>query len=64
MFEQAKSLAPFLFEPLYNLALLQWKRGNLEGAYENVKQSLIIYPDHEESLALKKELMGSLMGLR
>ncbi|GMI11993.1 hypothetical protein TrLO_g5768 [Triparma laevis f. longispina] len=64
MFEQAKSLAPFLFEPLYNLALLQWKRGNLEGAYENVKQSLIIYPDHEESLALEKELMGSLMGLR
>jgi tetratricopeptide repeat protein 8 len=58
------SLAPFLFEPLYNLALLMFKRGNLEEAYDNVKEALVVFPEHRESLELKKELMGSLVGLR
>ncbi|GMI40187.1 hypothetical protein TrCOL_g2105 [Triparma columacea] len=64
MFATAKSLAPFLFEPLYNLALLMFKRGNLEEAYDNVKEALVVFPEHRESLELKKELMGSLVGLR
>jgi len=41
-----------------------YKRGNLEGAYENVKEALVVFPEHKESLELKKELIGSLAGLR
>jgi hypothetical protein len=41
-----------------------FKRGNLEEAYDNVKEALVVFPEHRESLELKKELMGSLVGLR
>ncbi len=64
MFATAGSLAPFLFEPSYNAALLAYKRGNLEGAFEAVKGALAIFPEHTDSMELKKEISTALFGMR
>lgn len=64
MFATSCAVAPFLFEPSYNSALLAYKRGNLEGAFEAVKSSLLVYPDHTDSLDLKKEISTALFGMR
>jgi tetratricopeptide repeat protein 8 len=64
MFQTSNNLAPFLYEPSYNAALLAYKRGNLESAYDNVKQALSVYPGHRESGELKSEIQGVLFGMR
>jgi len=64
MFATSHNLAPFLYEPSYNAALLCYKRGNLEGAFENVKMALEVYPEHRESLDLKADISSVLFGMR
>lgn len=44
------------FEPFYNGALLSFKLGDLQDAYNLVTRALEMYPEHSESLELRKQL--------
>eukprot|EP01006_Ploeotia_vitrea_P022084 TRINITY_DN54499_c0_g1_i1.p1 TRINITY_DN54499_c0_g1~~TRINITY_DN54499_c0_g1_i1.p1 ORF type:complete len:486 (-),score=258.48 TRINITY_DN54499_c0_g1_i1:42-1499(-) len=55
-FETARNLAPHLFEPFYNGALLAYKLGDTEQSFQMAHQSLAVYPGHMDSLELVKEL--------
>jgi len=55
-FATAQKLAPYLFEPFYNSALLAFKMGNFQDAYLQVSSALDVYPGHSDSLELKKTL--------
>lgn len=55
-FKTASSLAPHLFEPLYNLAKTADGVGDLQNSYVIVRRALDNYPDHADS----KQLLGKL----
>ena len=55
-FATSQKLAPYLFEPFYNGALLAYKMGNFQDAFLQVTSALDIYPDHSDSLELKRTL--------
>lgn len=52
-FLQAIQLNPFIFEPVFNAALLAYKLGEFQESYQLVEKALGIFPEHSES----KELM-------
>lgn len=52
-FLQAIQLNPFIFEPVFNAALLNYKLGEFQESYQLVEKCLEIFPAHTES----KELM-------
>jgi len=49
-----------VFEPCYNGALLAYKKGNFAASFELTSKSLEIYPDHEDSKQLMKNLKSLL----
>ncbi|KAF0699153.1 Aste57867_10274 [Aphanomyces stellatus] len=55
-FQFADSLATFMFEPSYNRALLAYKVGDFQDAYTKVTKALQVYPEHSDSLELKRQL--------
>lgn len=55
-FEAARSLAEHVFEPFYNEALLAFKTGDFQESFELVTKALEAFPEHADSLELKKQL--------
>eukprot|EP00982_Pelagococcus_subviridis_P008715 30864-Pelagococcus_subviridis.AAC.18 len=55
-FEKASREAEHAFEPAYNHALLAFKTGEFQEAYERVEKALECYPEHADSVELKKQL--------
>ncbi|KAG2378736.1 hypothetical protein C9374_007884 [Naegleria lovaniensis] len=56
-FAQAMALAPNQHEPIFNNALLAFKKGNHQLAHElTLKVLKDIYPEHADSIELKKKL--------
>ncbi|OQR90039.1 sporangia induced TRP protein [Achlya hypogyna] len=55
-FQLADNLANFMFEPSYNRALLAYKIGDFQDAYTKVTKALQVYPDHADSMELKRQL--------
>ena len=55
-FEAARSLAEHVFEPFYNQALLAFKTGDFQESFELVTKALEVFPEHADSLELKKQL--------
>jgi tetratricopeptide repeat protein 8 len=55
-FETAHELLEFAHEPLYNAALTSFKLGQFQRAFEKVEKALENFPEHEDSLELKKQL--------
>lgn len=55
-FESATNNGSHLYEPFYNLALLEEERGNYQIAYEKVKKALSIYPSFYGAKELFKRL--------
>lgn len=49
-------VAPHVFEPFYNLALLAYRTGDFQDAHNYVSKALQIYPNHIDS----KELLSTL----
>jgi len=45
-----------LYEPVYNLALLLYRMGDFQEAYQLVEKALLIYPEHSESQELQKTI--------
>ncbi len=60
-FVQAVALNDQQHESLYNTALLHWQLGEVSDASKMCEKSLEVYPDHWESLELKKEIKKKLM---
>ncbi|CAK4096671.1 unnamed protein product [Aphanomyces euteiches] len=59
-FQLADSLANFMFEPSYNRALLAYKIGDFQDAYAKVSKALQVYPEHSDSIELKRQLQAFL----
>lgn len=55
----ATAMGVQLHEPFYNLALINYKVGEYQMAYQYVLKALEAYPEHCESLELKKMLKES-----
>ena len=55
-FTTAQKLAPYLFEPCFNNALLAYKMGNFQDAHVQVSKALAVFPEHSDSLELKRTL--------
>ncbi|RLO00357.1 hypothetical protein DYB28_007394, partial [Aphanomyces astaci] len=55
-FQFADGLATFMFEPTYNRALLAYKIGDFQDAYAKVSKALQVYPEHADSVELKRQL--------
>jgi tetratricopeptide repeat protein 8 len=55
-FRNANRIAPYLYEPAYNAALLAYKLGDLEDAFAMVQKAIEAYPGHHDSAQLKKRL--------
>lgn len=49
-------LADYLYEPMYNAALLSFQLGELQESFNLVNKALQIFPDHADS----KELLENL----
>ena len=55
-FMQAAKISGFLFEPCYNSAYLMFKRGEFQESYTMALKSLELFPDHEDTKELIKNL--------
>ncbi|XP_034942233.1 tetratricopeptide repeat protein 8 isoform X2 [Chelonus insularis] len=55
-FVSAASIAEYMHEPHYNVALLSYKQGDLQMSYKSVQKALKAYPGHYESKELYKRL--------
>jgi tetratricopeptide repeat protein 8 len=55
-FSTAHGLAPHMFEPCFNGALLAFKLGDFQDSYELAQKSLAAFPDHHDSHELVKQL--------
>ena len=55
-FNTAHTLAPHMFEPCFNGALLAFKLGDFQDSYELAQKSLVAFPDHHDSHELLKQL--------
>ncbi|KAF8055912.1 Ttc8 [Scenedesmus sp. PABB004] len=55
--------APHVYELRYNAALLAHRQGDLQEALEQVDQALQLFPDHADSLELKRQLRAQLTAL-
>lgn len=52
--------ADYLFEPPFNLALRAYEANDYQEAYKFAKMALEIFPEHNESKELLKEIEGIL----
>ena len=57
-FETATKISDFLYEPLYNGALLAFKNGDCQESLQLVLKSLKVFPEHDASIALKINLQN------
>ena len=55
-FYTASRLAPHMFEPYFNGALLAFKLGDFQESFELVSKSLEAFPDHSDSAELMRQL--------
>jgi tetratricopeptide repeat protein 8 len=55
-FQTAARLADHMHEPLFNGGLLAFKLGDFQESFSLTTRSLQVYPDHAESLELKRQL--------
>lgn len=62
-FSTAATLSTFLHEPLFNKALLHYKLGEFQDAYITCSKALEAYPEHPESLELRRQLKMSFTAL-
>eukprot|EP00818_Percolomonas_sp_WS_P002291 CAMPEP_0117443152 /NCGR_PEP_ID=MMETSP0759-20121206/4543_1 /TAXON_ID=63605 /ORGANISM="Percolomonas cosmopolitus, Strain WS" /LENGTH=512 /DNA_ID=CAMNT_0005235109 /DNA_START=61 /DNA_END=1599 /DNA_ORIENTATION=+ len=62
-FATACELAPHIYEPFYNQALLAFHLGDFKSSYDHVVTSLDIYPEHNESQELLQKLKLKFMSL-
>uniref|UniRef100_UPI00358E4228 tetratricopeptide repeat protein 8 isoform X2 n=1 Tax=Myxine glutinosa TaxID=7769 RepID=UPI00358E4228 len=56
LFQTSSSLAPQLYEPHYNFALLSYQAGEMQTSYVSIKKSLAAFATHMESLELLHQL--------
>ncbi|XP_054264815.1 tetratricopeptide repeat protein 8-like [Macrosteles quadrilineatus] len=56
MFQAAGALAPYLYEPFYNGALIDNGVGDLQSSYVAVQKALQAYPGHKSSADLLNDL--------
>ena len=56
-FQTAHELLEFAHEPLYNAALTAFKLGQFQRAFEKVEKALENFPEHEDSLELRRQLV-------
>lgn len=59
-FATARDLAPYLFEPFYNGALLAHGAGDYQEAFRLVDKALELYPQHHDSKELRAKLDAQL----
>jgi tetratricopeptide repeat protein 8 len=62
-FSASSSLSNFIHEPLFNKALLHFKMGEFQDSYLCVAKALEAYPDHPESLELRRQLRQTFTAL-
>ena len=55
-FQAVQQLAPHMFEPFYNGALLAYNLGELQEAYELNQKALAAFPEHADSKELHRLL--------
>ena len=55
-FRTVQSIAPHMFEPFFNGALLAYKLGDFQEAYDLASKALEIFPEHHDSMELLKQL--------
>ena len=58
--EEDANLAPYLFEPFYNGALLAHGAGDYQEAFRLVDKALELYPQHHDSKELRAKLDAQL----
>ena len=56
-FAAAAANAEWAHEPFYNHALIAFRRGDFQEAFERVEKALEAFPEHAEGLELKKQLV-------
>lgn len=54
----SSDVGPFLFEPLFNAALMSYRMGDFQEAYVLVQKALTIYPVHCDSKELQALLLS------
>jgi tetratricopeptide repeat protein 8 len=57
-FEASQKLAPHVFEPYYNGALVAFKQGNCQESFSLAQKALEAFPDHMDTKDLIKELQN------
>eukprot|EP01105_Mastigella_eilhardi_P001988 TRINITY_DN1241_c0_g1_i1.p2 TRINITY_DN1241_c0_g1~~TRINITY_DN1241_c0_g1_i1.p2 ORF type:complete len:548 (-),score=185.42 TRINITY_DN1241_c0_g1_i1:2183-3799(-) len=62
-FLTAQQYAPYLHDPFYNGAVLLYKLGDFQESYRMVQNALRIFPDHQDSLELKRILDDHFAGV-
>eukprot|EP00754_Rhynchopus_humris_P003916 Rhum_TRINITY_DN12034_c0_g1::Rhum_TRINITY_DN12034_c0_g1_i1::g.48823::m.48823/K16781/TTC8, BBS8; tetratricopeptide repeat protein 8 len=62
-FQTSSRLNPHVHEPLFNGGLLAFKLGDFQEAYTLTMKALEQYPDHTESLELRKQLRQHFMAI-
>lgn len=62
-FTTSASLSEFMHEPLFNSALLSFKLGEFQDAFNLVNKALEVYPEHVESKELKTQLQENFNAL-
>ena len=55
-FYTAQSLAPHMFEPFFNGALLAYKLGDFQESFDLASKALALCEGHHDSLELLKQL--------
>jgi tetratricopeptide repeat protein 8 len=62
-YSTAIRLADWLYEPLYNMALLTFRTGQMQESFALVNKALGIFPDHADSKELLKTLKNQFESL-
>lgn len=60
-YQTCQRLAPHMYEPFYNGAILAYKLGDFEESYDLVTKALQAYPEHAESKELETIITESLL---
>jgi len=55
-FQTAQRLAPHMFEPFFNGALVAFKLGDCQHSFDNAQKALEAFPEHTDSKELLKQL--------
>jgi tetratricopeptide repeat protein 8 len=56
-FAAAAANAEWAHEPFYNHALVAFRQGDFQEAFERVEKALEAFPEHAEGLELRKQLV-------